>query len=185
MVCAKIRKLMVFFEEQASTTAGTASFHLIPRNVFRALTVDIITAILFGEITGTAYLARLRCGPNHMGDLGMRDLELWFEDTREGFFIIEPGAQLRWGGYLISKTGSAHSRFERDVLQVMEAFENLAANAPILDTDQPDKIPLYARLLEWEDPETGAAMSREERAAEVMDHMGKIPPSQMKSSMAR
>lgn len=101
--------------------------------------------------------------------------ELWHEDKRDSFFFFEsqPGFK-RFANFFAPHGRSVHARFEAWVVPVMKQYEARVSLLLKLETDE-KAIPeqgVYWRLLTYKNPTTGQPLFWNERASEIMDHMG-------------
>ena len=168
-------ELTRFLSSQTTASPTGKSGHLIPRNFIRALGTDIFTAFAFSDVEGTKFLHRLRAGANTMEDLGMGVWELWHEDKRDSFFFFESQPELkRFANFFTPHGRNVHMQFEAWVMTIMKQYE--ARVSSFLKTESGDQESseqgLYQRLLTHKSPSTGQLLSWNERASEIMDHMG-------------
>ena len=101
--------------------------------------------------------------------------ELWHEDKRDSFFFFEsqPGIN-RFANLFAPHGRSIHARFEAWVVALTKQYE--ARVSPCLKGESEEKEiseqGVYWRLLTYKSPTTGRPLSWNERASEIMDHMG-------------
>lgn len=170
-------KLVRFLLHQVSDSPTGVTGHLVPRNSIRALGTDIITAFAFSDVEGTNFLDELRTGANTMQQLGMEVWELWHEDKRDSFFFFEsqPGLK-RFANFFAPHGRSIHMRFEVWVEAVIKQYE--ARVSPCVKVESEEKQNseqgVYWRLLTYKSPTTGQPLTWNERASEIMDHMGAL-----------
>ena len=160
-----------------TTAKSTGSAYLIPRNCIRALGADIVTAFAFSDAEGTSFLEELRAGANTMEELGMNDWELWHEDKRDSFLFFESQPGLKCFSNIFTPRGrDAHLRFEAWVASITKQYE--ARVSLYLETESEDQKhserSVYWRLLTHKNPTSKASLSWQERASEIMDHMGAL-----------
>ena len=168
-------KLTRFLSSQITASPTGKSGHLIPRNVLRALGADIFTAFAFSDAEGTDFLRELNAGANTMEDLGMDIWELWHEDKRDSFFFFESQPELkRFANFLMPHGRNVHQKFEAWVVSIMKHYE--ARVSSYLKTESEDlessEGGVYWRLLTQKNSGTRKSLSWNERASEIMDHMG-------------
>ena len=154
ITCQKTNQLIStirgFINDSKSDTYGP----LITRNIFRALTTDIVTAFVF---EGTEFLQNVSIGANTMQDLSMHKLNLSHEDKPKVFFFVERETEM----HLLNKLQSsysklAHADFEHYVASIIRQFEARHKSNP--DLEQSHESGLYNRLLSWKDPASGKAL---------------------------
>ena len=109
----------------------------------------------------------------------MNAWELWHEDKRDSFFFFESQPPFkRFVNFFAPHGRSIHARFEAWVLAVMKQYE--ARVSPCLKVESEGKEiseqGVYWRLLTYRSPNTGQPLSWNERASEIMDHMGAPGP---------
>lgn len=168
-------KLTRFLLHQTSASRTGKSGHLIPRNFIRPLGTDIFTAFAFSDVEGTKFLDGLRTGANTMQDLGMDNWELWHEDKRDSFFFFESQPELKCFANLFAPHGrSIHARFEAWVEAVVEQYEARVSSYLKVESEEKEnsEYGVYWRLLTYKNPATRQHLSWQERASEIMDHMG-------------
>lgn len=187
IIRSRASKVLDFLKKEANVNPDQESGPLLVRNVTRAMGVDIFTAFAFSEEDGTTYLDKLASGPNTMEQLGMSDMRLWCEDTRESFFFFESEPEFkRWSRFLAPHGRSAHRRFESFISNIVGQFDTRAISSVKDEKGACIKnapFSPYARLHNWKDPVMGTRLSPSERASEIMDHMGKSTlPSPMSST---
>ena len=194
----RVETLMKFLDRQTieSSRPSNSSGPLIVRNILRAFTVDVFTAFAFSEDVATNHMARLGSGVNSMVDLQLDDLELWYEDTREGLFFFYREPEFRWARSILARKGeSLYARFEGYLTVLLFKYQAMhseqASKLRKKETDSecqstPKRTHLeqeqytdrcvYASLLTWKNPTTGRGLTWLEGASEMMDHLGKQPP---------
>lgn len=105
--------------------------------------------------------------------------ELWHEDKRDSFFFFEsqPGFK-RFVNFFAPHGRSIHARFEAWVVAVMKQYE--ARVSPCLKVESEEmeisEQGVYWRLLTYRSPNSEQPLSWNERASEIMDHMGAPGP---------
>ena len=161
-----------FLETITNASKSNSTGHLLVRNIFRALTDDIFTSFAFSEPVGTEFLSQLRVGANTLSDLGMEDLKLWCEDTRESFFMFEREPELRWITWLLLPFPgeTKHVRFEAFLSRIINRYEATIASLEKRFSDSEKGV--YWRLLTERGALTGQTLNWKQRAAEIMDHLG-------------
>ena len=110
-----------------------------------------------------------------MEELGMDIWELWHEDKRDSFFFFESQLELkRFTNFFAPNGRYIHVRFEAWVVSVMKQYEarvslrSKVKNKEIECAEQG----VYWRLLTHKSPITKQPLSWNERASEIMDHIG-------------
>lgn len=169
--------------QQTSSTGrpNGKSSPLVVRNLFRALQADIFTAFAFSESVGTNFLGNLTVGrANTTEQLGMGVIDLCHEDKRDAYFFWESESPFKYLAHLVGWDWPvAHVNMETWVLNLISAYESMAQ--ALLKERGPDNKPLrtngsvYGKMMAWSHPETGRRLSWDERASEIMDHIGLYP----------
>ena len=177
IIKSRTARIIKFFGQQTSAGASSGrSGPIIVRNVFRALQADIFTAFAFSETEGTNFLENLKTGPNTQEDLGMDMMDLFHDDKRESFFFWESEKPFKYFCRFFKPNGrAAHIKGQRWLGDIISRYET--RNKP--KDAEGDKQQLggfesgtYMKLLQWRNPETGKPLDWNERASEIMDHMG-------------
>lgn len=182
IIKSRTAKVLDFIGQQTSTNASPLgkSGPVIVRNVFRALQADIFTAFAFSETNGTKFLENLKAGPNTLEDLGMDMMDLFHDDKRESFFFWESEIPIKFLGRFIRPNGlAAHIRGQRWLGEIICRYETKNKIKDVEgDEQQLEKLECgtYNKLLQWRSPETGKSLDWNERASEIMDHMGNSTP---------
>lgn len=175
-------KILKFIGQQTSTNASSLgkSGPIIVRNVFRALQADIFTAFAFSETDGTNFLENLKTGPNTQEDLGMDMMDLFHDDKRDSFFFWESEKPFKYFSRFIKPNALAtHIQGQRWLGEIISRYEMRNKLEDIEDDEQQLKsfeFGIYKKLLMWRNPETGKPLDWNERASEIMDHMGNSTP---------
>lgn len=169
-------KLIRFLLHQTSASRTGRTGHLVPRNFFRPLGTDIFTAFAFSDAESTNFLDKLRPGANTMQELGMDIWELWHEDKRDSFFFFESQPELKRFAKLFAPHGrGVHARFEAWVVSVMKQYEARVSSCLKVESEENNSEQgVYWRLLTYKNPTTRQPLSWNERASEIMDHMGTL-----------
>ncbi|CAD6581260.1 MAG: hypothetical protein ASARMPRED_000560 [Alectoria sarmentosa] len=168
-------KLIRFFLHQTFASRIGRTGHLVPRNFFRPLGADILTAFAFSDTEGTKFLDKLQAGANTTQELGMDIWELWHEDKRDSFFFFESQPELKRFAKLFAPHGcGVHARFEAWVVSVMKQYEAHMSSIVKVESEEKEisEQGVYWRLLTYKSPTTRQPLSWNERASEIMDHMG-------------
>ena len=177
---ARTAKLLHFIDHQSSSDGFSAgkTGPLVVRNLFRALQADIFTAFLFSEEEGTTFLDNLKVGPNTMEDLGMGMLDLCHDEKRDRYFFWESESPFKYIVHAIDRNAPiAHLKAQAWLAELAHKFEESerlakrdnCAQEEMRYSDQG----VYSKLLHWEDV-NGRPLSFEERASEVLDHIGQL-----------
>ena len=182
ILTTRTAELTRFLSTQIDIRPSSKSSHLIPRNFLRALGADIFTAFAFSDAEGTNFLGELRAGANTMKDLGMDVWDLWHEDKRDSFFFFESQPELKHLAYFFAPHGrEIHVRFEAWVVSIMKLYEARVSSRTKVESEEKESAEqgVYGRLLTYTSPTTRQPLSWDERASEIMDHMGELgsPPS--------
>ena len=182
ILTTRTAELTRFLSTQIDARPSSKSSHLIPRNLLRALGADIFTAFAFSDTEGTNFLGELRAGANTMKDLGMDIWDLWHEDKRDSFFFFESQPELKHFAHFFAPHGrEVHVRFEALVVSIMKLYEARVSSRTKVESEEKESAEqgVYGRLLTYKSPTTRQPLSWDERASEIMDHMGKpgSPPS--------
>ena len=169
------------FIAQQTGSAGRPnrkSSPLVVRNLFRALQADIFTAFVFSESTGTNFLGNLTVGrANTAEQLGMGVIDLFHEDKRDGYFFWESESPFKFLAHLFGWDWPvAHESAESWVSSLMSAYES-GVQALLQESSLEKKPPrangsVYGKIMAWSHPETGSRLTWDERASEIMDHIG-------------
>jgi len=180
IIKTRTSSLIRFIAQQTSSTGrpNGKSSPLVVRNLFRALQTDIFTAFVFSESVGTNFLGNLTVGrANTTEQLGMGVIDLCHEDKRDAYFLWESESPFKSLAHLVGWDWPvAHENMETWVLNLISAYES-RAQASTQDSSAENK-PLrtdrsvYGKMMAWSHPETGRPLSWDERASEVMDHIG-------------
>ncbi|CAF9907734.1 MAG: hypothetical protein ALECFALPRED_003798 [Alectoria fallacina] len=179
-------KLIRFLLHQTSASRTGRTGHLVPRNFFRPFGTDVLTAFAFSDAEGTNFLDELRAGANTMQELGMDIWELWHEDKRDSFFFFESQPELKRFAKLFAPHGrGVHARFEAWVVSVMKQYEARVSSCLKVESEEKESSEqgVYWRLLTYKNHTTRLRLSWNERASEIMDHMG-TPSSLSFASLA-
>lgn len=172
----KVQKLVGFLGKQAQPGMNDCrSGPLIPRNVFRAMVVDIITAFALSESSGTDFVDRLRPGPNTMQEIGMGDFALWNQDERDKFFFFESQPEFKpFINFLAPQAGPTHVKMETYIGQLLERYEKELSDHRVskMETLNSWEDGPYHRLFNARDSYTRENLSWNERASEILDHIG-------------
>ena len=174
----RVQKLVCFLDSQtASVSEDHRSDILIPRNIFRAMAVDIITAFALSESASTDFLDRLRNGPNTMREIGMDDFALWNQDERDECFFFESQPEFKpFLSFFAPEAQSMHARMEVNIARLIqihkEEFSQSAAGGGKVTA--PGEQGPYSRLFRGKNPLSGESLGWHERASEILDHIGMI-----------
>ena len=175
ILATRIAKFSRFLLNQTITSSSNDSGRLIPRNLFRALGVDILTAFAFSDADGTNVMDELQTGANTMEEIGIGIWEPWHEDKRGSFHFFESQPEFKYLCSVFAPHGrDVHVRFEAWVASIMGQYESrLSLPLQIANEEKgnPEKG-VYWRLLTYRCPNSGQPLSWRERASEIMDHMG-------------
>ena len=174
--------LIRFIAQQKSSTGrpNGKSSPLAVRNLFRALQADIFTAFAFSSSIGTNFLGNLNVGrANSAEQLGMGVIDLFHEDKRDAYFFWESESPFKSLAHLIGWDWPvAHQNAETWVFNLISSYES---RTQLLKGSNPDNKPpradgsVYGKLMAWTHPETGRGLTWDERASEIMDHIGSSP----------
>lgn len=180
LIRRRVSSLIHFISQQTNSTGrpyGKTS-PLVVRNPFRALQADTFTAFAFSQSVGTNFLGNLTVGrANTTEQLGMGVIDLSHEDKRDAYFFWESEWPFKSLARLIGWNWPiAHEDMETWVLSLISAYES-KAQASIQGSSAENKAPraavsVYGKMMAWSHPETGRQLSRDERASEIMDHIG-------------
>lgn len=182
IIKSRTAKVLKFIGQQTSTNASSLgkSGPVIVRNVFRALQADIFTAFAFSETDGTKFLENLKTGPNTLENLDMDMMDLFHDDKRESFFFWESEIPIKYFSRFIKPNGlAAHIRGQRWLGEIISRYETINKTKDMEgDEQQLGRLECgtYKKLLRWRNPETGKPLDWNERASEIMDHMGNSIP---------
>lgn len=178
IIKSRTAKILKFIGQQTSTHPSYLgkTGPMIVRNVFRALQADIFTAFAFSETDGTNFLENLKAGPNTQEDLGMDMMDLFHDDRRESFFFWESETPFKHFSRFITPNGvAAHIRGQRWLGEIISRYET-REKMKYVDGDEQQlgnfEYGTYKKLLLWRNSETGEPLDWNERASEIMDHMG-------------
>lgn len=172
--------LIRFIAQQTSSTGrpNGKSSPLVVRNLFRALQADIITAFVLSESIGTNFLGNLTVGrANTAEQLGMTVTDLFHDDKRDAYFFWESESPFKSLAHLLGwDCPIAHANAETWVSHLISAYEGKAQ--ALLQGSNPENKPpraegsVYGKMMAWSHPDTGRRLSWDERASEIMDHIG-------------
>lgn len=143
--------------------------------LLRPLGADIFNAFAFSDAEGTSFLDRLQAGANTMQELGINIWELWHEDKRDSFFFFESQPELKRFTDCFAPHGrDIHVRFEAWVVSVMKQYEARVSSRSKVKNKEIEcaEKGVYWRLLTHKSPITKQPLSWNERASEIMDHIG-------------
>lgn len=185
IIKTRISKLILFIAQQATSLDGSynESSLLVVRNLCRALQADVFTAFAFSELVGTNFLENLKAGrANTAQELGMDTIDLFHEDKRDTFFFWESESPFKHLARLLGWDGPvAHTNAETWVSNLISAFEaNFQISPKNMHPTAQQRLgdsSVYGKMLLWSHPQTARQLSWEERASEIMDHIGVDPLS--------
>lgn len=190
IIKTRISTLIRFIAQQTSSTSRTdgKSSPLVVRNLFRALQADVFTAFAFSETVGTNFLDNLGVGrANTSEELGMDLIDLFHEDKRDAFFFWESESPFKYFARLLGWDGPvAHMNAETWVSNLISRYEASLQVSPKdmhpMNQKRLGDNSVYGKMLVWRNTQTGRPLSWEERASEMMDHVGSSSPNIPKSS---
>ena len=180
IIKSRISLLTRFVAQQTSSTgrANGKSSPIAVRNLFRALQADIFTAFVFSDSVGTNFLGNLTVGrANTTEQLGLGVIDLFHEDKRDAYFFWESESPFKTFARLFGWDGrAAHANAEKWVSNLISAHENSMQTSPQgLDGGAKPRLgdgSVHAKMIAWTHPEKGRRLSWDERASEIMDHIG-------------
>ena len=182
----RVEKLANFIDQQ--TSRNKSSFGktgpIVVRNAFRALQADIFTAFTFSEADGTRFLDNLKTGSNTLEDMGMDMLDLCHDEKRDTFFFWESEEPFKRISHFVKPNALAiHTKAHQWLSKLISRYEtNIELSNESRNQRECSKTyesSTYKKLLIWRSPDTGESLDWNERASEIMDHMGNYLEIQM------
>ena len=172
---AKVQSLFHFLRSQTDDNLNEhVTQTLIPRNIFRALAVHIITAFALSETLGTNCLCRLRPGPNTMQSIGLDEFSLWNQDERDDFSFFESQPECRlFLKFPAPRAEAAHWMMERHISRLVERYDKeLSDGLTTSEVKGPSQIGPYYCLSQSKTLFLRERLDRRQRASEILDHIG-------------
>lgn len=174
-------KLVHFIEQQTCLdyTGRRRSGPIVVRNAFRALQADVFTGFAFSEVDGTNFLDNLTVGPNALEDIGMSMMDLCHDDRRDRFFFWESEKPFKKILRFIKPNAFAiHTKAQMWVSEIISRYESkIYLSKEVAYSRNPAEsleTGVYKKLLMWRSPDNGKPLDWNERASEIMDHLGNI-----------
>ena len=175
IIKSRLSKLVQFLSDQTNRADCGTSSPLVVCNLFRALEADVLSAFAFSELDGTSYLDRLdQSGKHSMEHLGMQKMDLFHEDKRGQFFFWEAESPFTsLNRFFAPEAQVAHQNAEEWVANIIDGAESRynSISCP-MEREWQFGNSVYGKLLAWRD-QKNAALTWNERASEIMDHVGK------------
>lgn len=177
IVTTRVAKLLEYIRQQrrSGPFSGDLGIPIVVREAFRALQADIFTALVFSEKEGTNFLEDLRPG---LKSESMDVMDFFHDDKREPFFFWESERPFKYFFRFIMPSGpAAQERAQRWLGEIISRYE-MVNQAPADPEDYRQHLRsfdcgTYKKLLLWRNPDTGRPLDWNDRASEIMDHMGK------------
>lgn len=172
-------KLTHFIDQQMSRSRSSfgKTGPIVVRNAFRALQADIFIAFTFSEVDGTGFLDNLKTGSNSLEDMDMDMLDLCHEEKRDAFFFWESEEPFKRIGRFVKPNALAiHMEACRWLSNVISRYETKMQLSKEIESQKEHSTRFesgtYRKLLLWRNPDTSKPLDWNERASEIMDHMG-------------
>ena len=178
LIKTRVAKLICFIRRQArnNDTYEDKRGLIVACNIFRALQMDVSTACAFSQTEGTNFLDKLTAGPNTMNDIGMDVMDLYHDEKQQGFFFWESEAPFRHISHLIARSGPiARAKAQAWVSELISRYETNEKSREKLALLNGD-YSIYGKIWIWNGADRGRRLDREERASEILDHIGKANP---------
>lgn len=175
-----VKQLVNFISQQTSQSESSfgKTGPVVVRNAFRALQADIFTACTFSKASGTKFLDNLQVGGNTLEDMDMGMIDLCHDERRDEFFFWESEEPFRRIVRFVKPNAfKTHMKAQKWLGQMISRYE--AEMSSPKDAEYYKRCSsifqsgTYKKLLQSRSPDTGNSLDWDERASEIMDHMGK------------
>lgn len=171
IIQSRIEKLVGFIES-AVEEGSEKTQPIVVRNIYRAMQSDISTRFAFSDFYGTDWLEKLNGVVNESKHTGMHVMDFFHQELREATFFWESEPPFLYLNQLLVPNGPPEQQnAQRWAAGLFRRFEAILDERP--DQDELVRQGVYGKLYTWRNSK-GEPLPFENRASEMLDHIGKM-----------
>ncbi|GAD93462.1 hypothetical protein PVAR5_2072 [Paecilomyces variotii No. 5] len=169
IIQSRIEKLIKFIKSAVEEDSKKTQ-PIVVRNIYRAMQSDISTRFAFSDFYGTDWLDKLNGRVNESKYTGMHVMDFFHQELREATFFWESEPPFLYLNRLLVPNGPPEQQnAQKWAAGLFRRFEAILDDSS--DRDELVRQSVYGKLYTWRN-EKGEPLPFEDRASEMLDHIG-------------
>ncbi|KAJ5146150.1 uncharacterized protein N7515_000714 [Penicillium bovifimosum] len=169
IIQSRVEKMIRFIDSAVEEDTKKTQ-PMVVRNIYRAMQSDISTRFAFSDSYGTDWLDKLSGPVNQSKHTGMHVMDFFHQELREATFFWESEPPFLYVNQLLVPNGPPEQqnaqKWAAGLFRRFEAMLDESSNR-----DELVRQGVYGKLYTYRDSE-GRPLSFEDRASEMLDHIG-------------